>query len=223
MIFNTIPKQFYLFILTENKDLPKPEIADIDGLVAMGGNLSKERLLEAYNKGIFPWYSENQPILWFSPDPRMVLFPDNLKISKSMRSLFRKNTFNVTYNTNFKKVIRACATAKRKNQDGTWITSDMIVAYRRLYENGHVLSTEVWNENKLVGGLYGVYLKEKGVFCGESMFSLQSNASKYGFISLVQKLRKEDLRLIDCQMYTEHLASLGAVEISRDEFLGYLE
>ena len=212
-----------MFILTENKDLPKPETADMDGLVAMGGNLSKNRLLEAYYKGIFPWFNEDQPILWFSPDPRMVLFPNDLKISKSMRSLFRKNTFSVTYNTSFKKVIQACATAKRKNQDGTWITSEMIIAYCRLYENGHILSTEVWNDNRLVGGLYGVYLKEKGVFCGESVISLQSNASKYGFISLVQKLAKEGLRLIDCQMYTEHLASLGAVEIPRDEFLEYLE
>ncbi|UZO81615.1 leucyl/phenylalanyl-tRNA--protein transferase [Aquimarina sp. ERC-38] len=212
-----------MFFLNNTDTLPDPSFANDDGLVAVGGTLTSQRLLEAYHKGIFPWYSEGQPVLWFSPDPRMVLLPEYLKISKSMRSLFKNNAFEVTYNTCFSEVIRACATVYRKDQVGTWITDDMIVAYEKLYNAGHVLSVEVWKDQELVGGLYGVYLKEKRVYCGESMFSYQSNASKYGFISLVRKLETENIKLIDCQMYTDHLASLGAFEIPRSEFLKFLE
>ena len=210
-------------ILTDNKSLPHPKTADQDGLVAIGGRLTVQRLIEAYYKGIFPWYNEDQPVLWFSPDPRMVLFPDYFKVSKSMRSLFRKKAFQVTFNTCFTEVIHACASIPRSGQEGTWITPDMTEAYHKLYNAGLVLSVEVWNDKNLVGGLYGVYLKEKHIFCGESMFSLQSNASKYGFISMVQALKKKGVLLIDCQVYTDHLASLGAIEIPRADFLKYLE
>lgn len=201
---------------------PKPEKADRQGLLAVGGDLSPQRLLAAYYSGIFPWFDDSQPILWWSPDPRFVLFPGKLHISKSMRQLFHKEAFKVTYNQQFPQVIKACAEMPRSGQSGTWITSDMITAYTELHEMGYAKSVEVWKENTLIGGLYGVYLKDKKIFCGESMFSKISNASKYGFISLVQKLRQEGIKLIDCQVYTKHLESLGAQEIPRANFLAYL-
>lgn len=201
---------------------PNPINADEQGLLAVGGDLIPERLLAAYNSGIFPWYEEGQPILWWSPDPRMVLFPEKLHISKSMRRLFRQKKFKITTNQNFEDVIQNCAAMNRKGQHGTWITEDMISAYAKLHELGIAQSVEVWEEGKLIGGLYGVYLKEKQVFCGESMFSKTSDASKYGFISLVNKLKSENIKLIDCQVYSEHLERLGGEEIARDRFLKFL-
>lgn len=211
-----------MFIDTYLYSFPHPSKASEDGLLAMGGDLAPGRLLKAYQSGIFPWYNPGEPILWWSPDPRMVLFPEKLKISKSMKQLFRKNFFEVTHNQDFLSVIEACASISRKDQKGTWITDEMKKAYNKLHQLGFAHSVEVWQDKKLVGGLYGIYLKEKRLFCGESMFSKVSNASKYGFIWWVQRLQKEKVKLIDCQLHTPHLASLGAEEISRSEFLGFL-
>ncbi len=212
-----------MYILTDLIKFPPATHADIDGLLAIGGDLSVDRLLEAYNNGIFPWYSIDQPILWFSPNPRMVLFPEELKISKSMHQLIRKNEFKVTFNKDFEGVIHNCASIKRSDQEGTWITSEMQKAYAKLHQLGYVISVEVWKNQALVGGLYGVWLEDKKIFCGESMFSKVSNASKYGFIKLVEWLVSKNVRLIDCQVYTDHLASLGAREIPREEFLKFLK
>ncbi len=212
-----------MIILYDKEPFPAVEKADEQGLLAIGGKLSPERLLEAYRSGIFPWFEEGDPVLWWSPDPRMVLFPKDLKVSKSMKQLFKKSAFKVTYNQNFEEVIHNCSQVFRKDQEDTWITPNMISAYMKLHELGHALSVEVWEENVLVGGLYGVYLKEKQVFCGESMFTKVSNASKYGFISLVEKLKAENIKLIDCQMHTKHLESLGAKEVPREVFLSYLQ
>ena len=198
-------------------------MANPDGLLAIGGNLSVKILLDAYSKGIFPWYEESQPVLWYSPDPRMVLFPEKLKVSKSMKQVFRKKPFRVTFNENFEAIINSCSSISRNGQSGTWITNDLKEAFLKLHLLGIAQSVEVWDDETLVGGLYGIYFKEKGVFCGESMFTRVSNASKYGFISLVEKLKSEGLIIIDCQVYTQHLDSLGAEEISRKEFLKYLK
>ena len=208
---NTSPYQF-----------PDPNLANAEGLLAVGGDLHAERLILAYQNGIFPWYNPSEPILWWSPDPRMVLFPEKLKVSKSMKKLFKNETFRVTTNQNFEAVIQQCAVIPRARQDGTWITNEMIDAYLKLHKLGIAQSVEVWQEDKLVGGLYGIYLKEQKVFCGESMFTKVSNASKYGFIWWVKSLQEKGVRLVDCQIYTKHLASLGAEEISREAFLSYL-
>jgi|SRR5690606_17444847 len=205
------------------EDFPPVEMANADGLLAIGGDLSIKRLLDAYNHGIFPWYEATQPVLWYSPDPRMVLFPENLKISKSMKQVFQKDEFQVSFNEDFEAVIKSCAAINRKGQRGTWITPALQKAFLELHDLGIAISVEVWKAEKLVGGLYGLYLKEKKVFCGESMFTKMSNASKFGFIKLVEKLKEEKVRLIDCQVYTEHLESLGAIEIPRKEFLKYLK
>lgn len=205
------------------EDFPPVEMANADGLLAIGGDLSIKRLLDAYNHGIFPWYEATQPVLWYSPDPRMVLFPENLKISKSMKQVFQKDEFQVSFNEDFEAVIKSCAAINRKGQRGTWITPALQKAFLELHDLGIAISVEVWKAEKLVGGLYGLYLKEKKVFCGESMFTKMSNASKFGFIKLVEKLKEEKVRLIDCQVYTEHLESLGATEIPRKEFLKYLK
>lgn len=204
------------------QEFPPVETADDDGLLAIGGELSVKRLIDAYNHGIFPWYDASQPVLWWSPDPRMVLFPEKLKVSKSMKKLFRGNAFQVTFNRDFKTVIENCANIWREGQNGTWITAEIQEAYLELHKLGIAHSVEVWEGKNLVGGLYGIYLKDKKMFCGESMFATVSNASKYGFIKLVEKLRAEGVKLIDCQIYTPHLESLGAEEISRKEFLGFL-
>ena len=204
-------------------EFPPIEAARKDGLLAVGGSLTVKRLLEAYNQGIFPWYETSQPVLWWSPDPRMVLFPEKLKISKSMKQLFKKNAFRVTLNKNFKAVIENCAQIEREGQVGTWITPELREAFLVLHKLDIAQSVEVWQEDELVGGLYGLHLKEKNIFCGESMFSHVSNASKYGFIYFVQKLKAEGVNLIDCQVYTEHLASLGAEEISREQFKEFLK
>jgi len=199
---------------------PSVEEASPEGILAIGGDLSPERLILAYKSGIFPWYSEGDPIIWYSPDPRMVLFPENLKISKSMRQLIRKDEFSITFNQDFKNVIANCQHIFRKDQPGTWITNDMKEAYIELHEMGLAKSVEVWKNSELVGGLYGIDLGT--VFCGESMFSKASNTSKLAFIFLVEKLQSEGYELLDCQVYNEHLASLGAEEISRNDFLKYI-
>ena len=212
-----------MHLLSKELSFPNPALADEDGLLAIGGDLSPDRLLLAYYNGIFPWYNDGEPILWWSPNPRMVVKPKAVHISKSMRKLLRDEAFTVTHNQNFLEVMLACKRTPRKDQHGTWITQDMLAAYLKLHELGYAQSVEVWQDNKLVGGLYGVMLKDKGVFCGESMFATVSNASKYGFITLSRKLIQENYRLIDCQIYTDHLASLGATEITRKQFLDYLK
>lgn len=191
-----------------------------NGLLAAGGNLSPKQLLTAYRNGIFPWYEEDQPVLWWTPDPRLVLYPEDLHVSKSMAKLLRKKAFEVTTDQAFEEVMWACA-ALRRGGEGTWITEDIIEAYVRLHNMGIAHSVEVWEEGKLVGGLYGIALGK--VYFGESMFSRTSNASKYGFIQLTRKLQKLGFGLIDCQIYSEHLASLGATEISRLAFEKELE
>ncbi len=208
-----------VFWLSE-KDLsfPHPELANEDGILAIGGDLSIERLLLAYNNGLFPWYNPDDPILWWSPDPRFVLFPEELKIAKSMRSYFNQKKFTVTFDRDFETVIRNCKSQVRKGQSGdTWISEDMVKAYCNLHRAGYAHSVEVWKESILVGGLYGVSLGK--IFFGESMFSKVSNASKFGFITLVQYLINKGYTLIDCQQETEHLKSLGGRNISRAEFL----
>ncbi|GGK55842.1 MULTISPECIES: leucyl/phenylalanyl-tRNA--protein transferase [Flavobacteriaceae] len=210
-----------MFLLSKDLVFPPVHLADKDGLLAIGGDLSLERLLLAYKSGIFPWYNPGEPIIWYSPNLRMVLFPKDLKISKSMKQIIRKNEFKITFNKNFKAVISNCKTIKRDGQGGTWITDEMQDAYLKLHEKGIAKSVEVWLENELVGGLYGIDLGT--VFCGESMFSKISNTSKLAFIYLVQKLEKENYKLIDCQVYNPHLESLGADEIFREDFLKYLK
>ena len=209
--------------LQHNEKFPPISEADEQGLLAIGGDLSIPRLIYAYNHGIFPWYDDSQPVLWWSPDPRMVLFPEKLKVSKSMKKLFKKEAFKVTFDRDFERVIEACAEIRREGQHGTWITPEIIKSYRELHEFNLARSVEVWQGDELVGGLYGIYLKEQQVFCGESMFARVSNASKYGFITLVNQLKDEGVKLIDCQVYTKHLESLGAEEIPRKRFLKYLE
>jgi leucyl/phenylalanyl-tRNA--protein transferase len=212
-----------MFYLSQSLKFPNSSEADPDGLLAVGGDLTPERLLLAYNSGIFPWYENNQPILWWSPNPRMVLYPEKLKVSKSLQKLIKRETYEVTFNKAFSEVIKNCSSIKREGQGGTWITEDMEKAYIDLHKQGHATSVEVWRDTKLVGGLYGIDLPKKKVFCGESMFSSESNASKIGFYYLVSELAKKDYKLIDCQLYTAHLESLGAEEISRDLFLQILD
>ena len=206
--------------LNEKLVFPPVEMAHEDGLLAVGGDLSQERLLLAYRKGIFPWYNESEPILWWSPDPRFVLFPSELKISKSMQTLLNNGKFRFTINRAFTQVIQHCKTAFRKNQQGTWISPAIQQAYIKLHEFGYAHSAEAWLDGKLAGGLYGVRIGN--VFFGESMFSEVTNASKFAFIKYVQQLQKENVSLIDCQVYTAHLESLGARLIARKEFKGLL-
>ena len=203
-----------IFRLDDRLLFPNPALAEDDGLLAVGGDLSSERLLLAYQNGIFPWYSDDTPVLWYSPHERFVLFPQELKISKSMRQVLRPGKFTVTMNTCFERVIEACSAVERIGQDGTWITDDMKQAYTQLHEKGHAHSVEVWEQDNLVGGLYGVQINN--AFCGESMFSLVSNASKTALIYLVNTGL---YKLIDCQVHTEHLESMGARMISRDEYM----
>lgn len=207
-----------MILLNEAIIFPEVHLADEDGLLAIGGDLSPERLIVAYKSGIFPWFSAGEPILWWSPNPRFVLFPEKLKVSKSMKQVLRNSDFVVTINQDFKSVITACAKSKREGNNGTWITQSMIDAYIQLHHLGVATSVEVWLNNDLVGGLYGIDLGN-GVFCGESMFTKVNNASKVGFITFIQN---RTYKLIDCQVYTEHLESLGAEEMERDEFLNYL-
>lgn len=203
-------------IIGKTLTFPNPENA-YEGIVAIGGDLSPARLLTAYKNGIFPWFSEDEPIIWWCPDPRFVLFPKDLVVSKTMKKLFVKNTFEITTNSCFEKVINACAHQKRPEQDGTWITDEMKEAYLQLHEMGYAHSVEVWQEKQLVGGIYGVIIGK--AFFGESMFFKISNASKYGFIWLVQHLHEKGFHFIDCQIETNHLKSLGANHIPRKDFL----
>jgi len=209
------------FFLTDSIEFPPVENANSEGLLAVGGDLSSERLLLAYQSGIFPWFNEDSLILWWSPNPRMILYPKNIKISKSMRKVIKSGQFRLSKNTCFEKVIEACSFINRPGQKGTWITDEMRKAYIAMHEKGFAHSYEVWQNDTLVGGLYGIDLGH--IFCGESMFSKANNASKFAFIKLAQELERKAYGLIDCQLYTEHLASLGAEEISRTEFIRILK
>lgn len=209
-----------MYFLNDELIFPPVDSANTEGLLAVGGDLSPERLLLAYQSGIFPWFDNDSIILWWSPDPRMILYPNQIKISKSMRKVIRSNQFRLTKNTCFKEVLEYCSSVPREGQDGTWITTDMKNAYLKLHEKGIAKSYEVWEGNKLVGGLYGVDLGD--IFCGESMFSLTSNASKFAFIKLAEELQSKNYKLIDCQLHTDHLESMGAQEIPRKEFIKFL-
>lgn len=207
-----------IFQLDEHLIFPNPELAEPDGLLAIAGDLSRERLRLAYRSGIFPWYSDETPILWYAPHERFVLYPDELIISGSMKRFLRKGLFKITMDTCFEKVIEACATVEREGQDGTWITDDMKNAYINLHHEGYARSIEVWQQNELVGGMYGVPIGK--IFCGESMFSKVSNASKSALIYLCQSGLYD---LIDCQVYTDHLASMGARMICQKDYMTLLQ
>lgn len=209
----------YPHILDDKLWFPDVEDTLEDGLLAIGGDLSIDRLLLAYRSGIFPWYDEDVP-LWWSPDPRFVLFPEELKVSKSMKQLLKRNVFEFSIDRAFKDVITNCSKVYRPDQDGTWINEDIINAYTQLHRLGYAHSAEVWLNGELVGGLYGIRMGN--MFFGESMFSHVSNASKYAFIKYVQWLQQDGVQLIDCQVYTEHLESLGAEMIDRPEFIAML-
>ncbi|WP_090889675.1 leucyl/phenylalanyl-tRNA--protein transferase [Pedobacter rhizosphaerae] len=204
-------------LLDDDVSFPDPTLAEEDGLLAVGGDLSLERLLVAYSNGIFPWFSEGEPILWYSPHQRCVIYPEQIKISKSMKKVLKEEVFQVTIDQAFKEVIQNCAQMPRKGQDGTWITDDMQKAYINLHEKGFAHSIEVWQQDKLVGGLYGILINK--VFCGESMFSRVSNASKTALIYLTNL----NIELIDCQLPNDHLLSLGAEMIDRETYLKMLQ
>jgi leucyl/phenylalanyl-tRNA---protein transferase len=205
----------------DDPTFPHASQAEPSGLLAVGGDLSEARLLMAYCNGIFPWFQDGSDFYWYSPDPRFVLFPDELKVHKSMRSIFNQGKYRVTIDTCFEAVMRGCATTKREPNDGTWITDEFLAGYKKLHERGLAHSVEVWQDDALVGGLYGISIGK--IFFGESMFSLAPNASKTGFITLVQALQKLDFWMVDCQVETEHLGSLGARGIPRSTFLEYLD
>jgi leucyl/phenylalanyl-tRNA--protein transferase len=208
-----------VFLSEKESKFPPVESSERDGLIAIGGDLSQQRLLLAYQNGIFPWYA-GEDILWWCPDPRFVLFPSELKVSRSMKVLLRKNAFDFTINKAFRDVIHFCKESERPNQYGTWITDDVETAYIQLHESGYAISAEAWLNNELAGGLYGVKLGK--VFFGESMFSKISNASKYAFIKLLES-QKNKIELVDCQVYTHHLESLSARMISRKNFISLLK
>lgn len=210
-----------MYFLSQELFFPPVEEASIEGVLAIGGDLSPERLILAYKSGIFPWFNDDEPILWWAPPERMVLFFEDLKISKSMRNVLNQNKFKVTFNTSFREVISNCKKIKRKDQPDTWITDEMVEAYSKLNELGFAKSVEVWENDELVGGLYGIDLGH--VFCGESMFSKVSNASKVAFIHLAKQLELANYKLLDCQVYNEHLASLGCIEIEREDFMTLLK
>lgn len=199
---------------------PDPEEAEPDGLVAIGGDLTPQRLINAYCQGLFPWYSEGEPIMWWSLDPRMVLFPDEFRCSKTLRRLVRSGRFEVRIDTCFEEVMHQCAQVEREGQDGTWITSEMIAAYVQLHQLGLAHSFETFREGHLVGGLYGVSVGQ--IFCGESMFHIETDASKVAMVRLVEFCRQHNFRLIDAQQETSHLASLGARPIKRADYLAIL-
>jgi leucyl/phenylalanyl-tRNA---protein transferase len=210
-----------IYLLNEELVFPSVEEAEEDGLLAVGGELSVPRLVAAYRAGIFPWYSKGDPLLWWSPDPRCVLFPDELRISHSMKPVLNSGRFTVTFDRDFRRVIAACARAPRRRPGGTWITSEMREAYGRLHDAGHAHSVEVWAGNELAGGLYGVATGR--CFSGESMFTRVPNASKVALVHLVLWLRERGFLFIDCQLYTDHLGSLGARAIARSEFMELLK
>lgn len=209
-----------VYVLEDDLSFPPVSHAEPDGLLAIGGDLSSERLIQAYKQGIFPWY-EGAYILWWSPDPRFVLFPSDVKVSKNMKSLLKKNAFEFTINKAFEQVIHQCKKIKRPEQDGTWISDEVERAYIQMQQLGYAHSAEVWQNGKLVGGLYGIKMGK--IFFGESMFSLVCNASKFAFIKYVEILKEEGIELIDCQVYTQHLENLGAQMISREEFISFLK
>jgi leucyl/phenylalanyl-tRNA--protein transferase len=204
-----------IYSLGEDLVFPHPSLAREDGLLAVYGDLSPQRLLLAYSNGIFPWFSEDEPILWWSPDPRFIIYPKDIKVSHSMKKLLKKNTYKITFDTCFRDVIFNCGNTRKES--GTWITNDMIEAYCKLHELGFAHSVEAWHDDKLVGGLYGLSIGK--CFFGESMFSTMSNSSKAAFITLCKLLEEKGYIMVDCQVYTEHLESLGAISISRHEFL----
>lgn len=209
-----------VFALSGEIVFPPPECAEPDGLLAVGGDLSAKRLLLAYSMGIFPWYSEGQPILWWSPDPRLVLLPEELKVSRSLGRTLRKQVFTVTFDRAFRDVITSCARVHRRRQGGTWLTPEMVEAYCELFRMGFAHSVESWRGGSLAGGLYGVALG--GAFFGESMFSLAPDASKVALAALAGTLKAEGFDIIDCQVSTRHLVSMGAREMPRGEFLAVL-
>ena len=206
-----------VYRLIEQLVFPPVELAEPEGLLAIGGDLSPQRLLLAYSSGIFPWYNNGDPILWWSPDPRCVLFPADLKVSRSLAKLLRRQPFEITFNRSFRQVMTVCGELRQQQGDGTWITEEMIEAYCHLHELGFAHSVESWQDGELVGGLYGVCLGR--CFFGESMFHTVSNASKIAFVTLVRRLEKLGYRVIDCQQTTSYLLSMGATEIPRAEFL----
>ena len=210
-----------MYYLSTTLFFPPVDQANRDGILAIGGDLSPERLQLSYKSGIFPWFEDGEPIMWWSPNPRMVLFLDELIVSKSMRNILNRNVFKVTFNQNFRDVISNCQNIERDGQNGTWITNDMIEAYCKMHELGIAKSVEVWQDEVLVGGLYGIDLGH--IFCGESMFSKVSNASKVAFIALVNQLKATDYKLLDCQVYNPHLESLGCREIDRTAFMEILK
>ncbi|MDQ2718586.1 MAG: leucyl/phenylalanyl-tRNA--protein transferase [Bacteroidota bacterium] len=209
------------FLLQNKNNFPNPDTADEDGLLAIGSNFDTGTLLKAYRRGIFPWFNEGKNIFWYHPDPRFVLFPEKLKISHSIRNVMNKKIFRFTVNKAFSEVIKNCKISVRKNQPETWITDEFEFAYNSLYQQGYACSAETWENNELVGGLYGVLIGK--VFFGESMFSKTSNASKFAFIKWVEFLQKNKIELIDCQVYTQHLASFGAELIPRKIFINLLD
>jgi len=210
-----------IYFLEADAPFPSEDLMDADGLIAVSETLDLQRLRNAYDSGIFPWYNEGELVQWWCPNPRFVLFPSDLKVSSSMRKILRLGVFDISFNQDFASVISACAAVERKGQSGTWITDEMKACYIQLHQEGRAESVEVWLEGELVGGLYGI--RTGHVFCGESMFSKVSNASKAGFIRWVEHLQLQGVTLIDCQVYTEHLASLGAHEMSRTAFLEWLQ
>ena len=205
-----------VFQLTNKLIFPSAELAEDNGLLAVGGDLSPERLLLAYRNGIFPWYSEGDPILWWSPSPRLVIFPADFKIPKRLSRLMRQEKFSITIDHAFRQVIAACASTDKRREKGTWITNDMLVAYCQLHDKGYAHSIECWLDDELAGGLYGISLG--GIFFGESMFSVQPNSSKIALVHLLKKMQEWDFDLLDCQMKTEHLMQFGAKEIPGNEF-----
>lgn len=210
-----------IFQLSDHLDFPDPEGAE-DGIVAIGGDLNPQRIISAYLSGIFPWYNSDDPIIWWSPDPRCVLIPSDIKVSNSMRQLFKKQLYRVTFDQNFQEIIQQCADVRYKDRYDTWLNADMIAAYTELHRMGIAHSVEVWNEaGEIVGGLYGLAMGK--CFFGESMFHKASNASKYGFIALVQNLIQQNYELVDCQVHNPHLESLGATVIPRSIFLSLLD
>lgn len=209
-----------MYFITKELYFPSVEDASFEGALAVGGDLSVERLLLAYRSGIFPWFNEDEPILWWAPPERMVVVPAFYKVSKSIRNLLNQNKFEITFNQHFLEVITQCQQIEREGQDGTWITDDIITSYTKLHEMGYAKSIEVWQNDALVGGLYGVDLGH--VFCGESMFSKVPNASKIAFVALIKHLKENHYKLLDCQVHNDHLEKLGAFEISREVFMKVL-
>ena len=198
-------------------EFPNPSLANEQGLLAVGGDLEPETLLAAYSRGVFPWYSEDQPVLWWSPDPRMVLFPDEFHCSKRLARRLGQSRYRFSFNEAFSSVVQACAQIPRKGESGTWILPEMMAAYEKMHALGHALSVEVWEDDNLIGGLYGVL--QQDVFFAESMFGRKTDASKMALAALIKQAGEQGWKLIDCQFHTEHLASLGAREIPREQFL----